>query len=364
MLTAPDDLATRLLEYLRRHLGQPGLEYQHQPRRMARGLVAEVWSLALREAPEQSSGSLVLRLYPGGTDPASIRVEAAVQDGLASQGFPAPRVVLTEDNLDVLGRRFMIMQRMPGRPAMLGTRPDRFLRALPRLMVSWPANLAAIAVRLHGCATERITSEAAARGLAPTQLGWDRHLRLLDDGSILRSSPGWSEGLDWLRSHLPPPPGAPVVVHGDLWAANALFEKGRRFSGLVDWERTTLGERELDIGFAKVGWALMPAPSVVPPPIYQALNLMGRWMAERIETEYRSLAPLDRERVRYYEALRCALELAAVVDRPLQADQSGAPAGWRHGRRALARHFRRLTGIKLDTGRMSSKRSAGADTWS
>lgn len=349
MATAPDDLGARLLEYLRGQLGQPRLEYQQPPRRMTRGLVAEVWTLALREAPDQASGSLVLRLYPAGTDPVGIRVEAAVQDGLAGQGFPAPRVVLTEESLDVLGRRFMIMQRMPGRTAVLGTRPDRFLRALPRLMVSWPANLAAVAVRLHGCAAEPITDEAEGRGLAPAQLGWDRHLRLLDDRPTLRSNPSWSEGLDWLRSHLPPRPGTPVVVHGDLWAANALFEKGWRLSGLVDWERTTLGEPELDVGFAKVGWALMPAPSVVPPPIHQALNRMGRWMAGRIESEYCSLAPLDQDRVRYYEALRCALELAAVVDRPHEADQSGERVGWNHGRRALARHFQRLTGIMLDT---------------
>ena len=349
MATARDDLGTRLLEYLRSQLGQPQLEYQQPPRRMARGLVAEVWSFDLRGAPDQASGSLVLRLYPGGTDPVSIAVEAAVQDGLAGQGFPAPRVVLTEDTKDVLGRRFMVMQRLPGRPAVIGTRPDRFLRALPRLMVSWPAHLAAIAVKLHGCAARPITDVAEGRGLEPAHLGWDRHLRLLDDRPTLRSNPSWSKGLDWLHSHLPRPPGAPVVVHGDLWAANALFEKGWRLSGLVDWERTTLGDPELDVGFAKVGWALMPAPSVVPPPIHQALNLVGQSMAQRIETEYRSLAPLDHERVRYYEALRCALELAAVVDSRPDADQSGARAGWTHGRQALARHFTRLTGIKLDT---------------
>lgn len=306
MVSAPLDLGTRLLDYLRLHLDEPQLSFEQRPSRLAPGMVAEVWSLALRDAPAGWSDPLVLRLYPGEAHVASLRVEAAFQNGLASQGFPAPRVLHTEDDGDALGRRFMIMQRMPGRPAVRGTRPDRFVAALPKLVASWPANLAAVAIRLHGCATDPVRSEAENRGLEPTYLGWDRHLRLLDERVSLHSSPSWAEGLGWLHAHLPPPPSDPVVVHGDLWAANVLYEKRRTFSGLVDWERATLGEPELDIGFARVGWALMPAPTVVPPPIHQALRFMGQSMAHRIAAEYQSLAPLDKDRVRYYEALRCA----------------------------------------------------------
>lgn len=342
-----EGLAGRLIEHLQTGLGQPGLSYQLSPRPLARGMFAEVWSLALEGAPDQWSGPLVLRLYRGRTDPASAAVEASVQAGLAGQGFPAPRVLLNEDRPEVLGHPFMIMQRVPGRPAVKGTRPHRFLQALPRLLASWPADLAAVAARLHGCATEPILAEAEKRGLASGQLGWDRHLRLLGDRLPRPSSASWEEGLAWLRRHLPPSPPAPVVVHGDLWAANVLYQKGRRLSGLVDWERTTLGEPELDIGFAKVGWALMPAPSVVPPPVHQALRLMGQSVAERIEREYQSFAPLDRDRVRYYEALRCALELAVVLDQRQSPPGDRAPAGWKHGTRALARRFRNLTGINL-----------------
>lgn len=345
--TPVEGMATDLLAYLGDVVGSPDLAYRQRPRRLAPGMVAEVWALSLADVADYWAGPLILRLYPADADPAAVQIEAAVQSGLASQDFPAPRVIVAESRTDVLGRRFMIMQRVPGRPAVRGTRPARFVQALPGLVATWPVRLAAVAASLHGCAIDPIATEAERRGLSLTLLGWDRHLRQLDDRPALESLPGWVEGLGWLHAQLPLAPAKPVVVHGDLWPANVLYER-RTLSGIVDWERAALGEPELDVGFAKVGWALMPAPAVVPPPIHQALHIMGQTMAGRIENEYARLAPIAEDRVRYYEALRCALELASVVDRPPSHSPAEAHNGWQHGARALARHFKMLTGIQLE----------------
>ena len=349
MAAASANLGARLLDDLRRWLDRRGLTYSLEPRRLTRGMFAEVWQFGLANGPEAWRGSLVLRLYPSHADPGQPHIEASVQNGLASQGFPALRVFFIEDEPDALGHRFVVMQWMPGRPALLGVRWDRFLRDLPRLVRSWPSQLAEVAGRLHQCPAGAVRAEAEKRGVAPATIGWERHLRQLEERVTAPSLPGWTDGLGWLRKHLPAEPVTPTVVHGDLWPANLLYE-GSELSGLTDWDRTTLGEPALDIGFAKVGWALTPAPALVPPPIYQALRLLGRSMTDRIEREYGAETELDPDRVRYYEALRCALELAAVVEHRSRADAGRGSAGWEHGAGALREHFRAITGVPLETG--------------
>jgi len=130
------DLSSRLLGHLRSYLGDPKLDYSIRPGRLPRGMFAEVWQFELADAPAEWSGGLVVRLYPSAADSVDPRVEAAVQNGLVEEGFPAPKVLLCEDSPEVLGRRFIIMERLPGRPRLRGVRWDRFLRDLPGLVRS------------------------------------------------------------------------------------------------------------------------------------------------------------------------------------------------------------------------------------
>ena len=348
MGTASGALGPHLLVYLRHHLGDRGLVYADEPRRLTKGMFAQVWQFSLAGGVPEWAESLVLRVYPSDADPGQVHVEAAVQNGLAAAGFPAPRVLVSEESGEALGRPFIIMERIPGRPVLRGLRWDRFVRDLPNLARTWPSLFARVAARLHNCPTGAIEAEAARRGVASSTIGWDRHLRLLEDRMSPRSLPGWTEGLCWLQTHQPPRPSAPVVVHGDLWAANIICLDSR-LTGVVDWDRATLGEPALDIGFAKAGWALMPAPTRVPPPAYQALRRVGRSVADRMEHEYNALKALDPVRVRYYEALRCALELAAVVDRRSRPRPAESSPGWDGGAKALSRYFEEVTGTRLET---------------
>ena len=346
--TTPAELGSRLLEHLRGHLGDRNLIYADEPRRLTKGMFAQVWQFALSSGPAEWRDALVLRVYPSDADPSQVHVEAAVQNGLVVEGFPAPKVLLSEDSGEVLGCPFIVMEWIPGRPVLRGLRWDRFLRDLPELVRTWPSTVAQVAARLHNCPTGAVETEAAKREVALTTIGWDRHLRLLEQRMSTRSLPGWAEGVCWLQTHQPPRPSAPVVVHGDLWATNILYQDSE-LTGVVDWDRTTLGEPALDIGFAKAGWALMPAPTRVPPPVYQALRRVGRSVADRIESEYSAVGAVDPDRVRYYEGLRCALELAAVVDRRSRPRATEASHGWENGANALARYFEELTGTRLET---------------
>jgi hypothetical protein len=128
------------------------------------------------------------------------------------------------------------------------------------------------------------------------------------------------------------------LVHGDLWPGNVLVLDGA-MSGLVDWTRGAIGDPALDVGFARVGVLLMPEPFPPPPPIRQLIHAAGTHIAEGIG-ERCTAAVGGEERVRYHEALRCAVELAnVVVER-----RAGARPGWDHGVPALVRHLEGISG--------------------
>jgi aminoglycoside phosphotransferase (APT) family kinase protein len=285
-------------------------------------------------------------MLPFDADPQQPALETAVQNGLARAGMPTPFVLLAHDQVDVLGRMFMVMEQRPGKPSLRGVRWDLFARDLPQLLVSWPAALARIAIGLHACETDSVFEEADVRGIDRQRLAPERHLILVEDRLSRFGGPGVTRGLEWLRSHAPVTSERPAVLHGDLWPANVLRHRGH-LTGLVDWERAAVGDPEVDIGFAKVGLELLPAPAIVPPPIRQAINAAGRSMAERLEVQYSRQNPLSPERVKYYEALRCALELAVVATRQVSARPDISRSGWHDGIDALTRHFGHITGTQM-----------------
>jgi aminoglycoside phosphotransferase (APT) family kinase protein len=309
-------------------------------------MFSDVRSFTLQGGPKEWTVPLVLRMLPFDADPEQPSLETAVQNGLARVGMPAPFVLLSHDRVETLGRMFMVMEQRPGRPSLKGVRWDLFASDLPKLLVSWPAAIARIAGDLHSCEADSVLDEAKARGIDHSRLAAERHLLFVEDRLSRFGGKGVTHALEWLRDHLPHAPERPSVLHGDLWPANVLRHQGQ-LTGLVDWERAAIGDPALDIGFAKVGLSLLPAPSHVPTPIRQAINAAGRSMAARIEVQYNRHAPLSPERVKYYEALRCALELAIVASRRASDQPSVARSGWHHGADALTRHFGDVTGTRM-----------------
>jgi aminoglycoside phosphotransferase (APT) family kinase protein len=300
----------------------------------------------LNAGPKEWMGPLVLRMLPFDADLNQPLLEAAVQNGLARTGMPTPFVLLVHDQVDVLGRMFMVMEQRPGNPSIKGVRWDLFARSLPQLLASWPIALARIATDLHAHETDSVLEEAKARGIDRQSLAAERHLLFVEDRLSRFGGSGVTRGLEWLRCQCPEASGRQSVLHGDLWPANVLRHRGQ-LTGLVDWERAAVGDPELDIGFAKVGLELLPAPAMVPPPIRQAINAAGRSMAERLEVHYSRQNPLSPDKIKYYEALRCALELAVVATRGASAQPGIARSGWYDGVDALTRHFGHVTGIQI-----------------
>ena len=263
---------------------------------------------------------MVLRLYGAGTDPFQPRLEQAVQDGLADGHFPAPRVILADNDPDRLGSMFVVMERLPGRGFLRGVRPDQFVPDFPKLCLRWPKVLLEVAERLHQVDPAPVLAAAAKGGIQTTQLTVSRQIEFVAANLEAFGGHRTKDASAWLSGNEPTPVDVPSIIHGDLWPANVLMQGGR-LTGLVDWTMAGIGDPALDLGYA-CGLAMMPAPLPPPPPIRQGIHAAGRNLARRIREQYCERTQTTPERVEFYEALRCLVELSAVlVSSPLERHQ-------------------------------------------
>lgn len=329
-------------------MGARRAEFGHAPRLLSGGAFTEVFSFTLTGAPEAWAGPLVLRLYSQTDDRDQPRLELAIQNGAAEAGFPAPRVLIAHCEPDVVGQMFVVMERMPGRAFLRGIRWDQFARDFPRVVVGWPAALARLQKRLHELDPSSVLKAAGAQSLTPSGVSTRRHLAFVEGHLEEFGGAGARDALAWIRANEPAQPASPSVVHGDLWPANVLMRRGE-VTGVVDWNVAAVGDPALDVGFAKAGLALIPAPFPPPSPIRQGLSVAGRSVASRFHDAYNELRPVAAERVQYYEALRCLFQLATVVRYRAEVERGAAPVyprpPWDKGVGALTKHFSAVSGV-------------------
>jgi aminoglycoside phosphotransferase (APT) family kinase protein len=227
------------------------------------------------------------------------------------------------------------MERFAGRAYLRGVEPWRFALDLPKLVSSWPRQLPRVLDALARVDPDEAMATLERHGVPEELARPGRHLRAVS--ANLANEPTLACVIDWLHDNRPSSPERLALVHGDLWPGNVFVGAGE--IGLIDWNRGGVDDPALDIGFAKVGFALMPEPFPPPPPIRQLAHLVGRSIARRLSSHSDPLVG-GADRVRYYEALRCMVELADVV----AERSSGSRPGWEHGVPALVHHLEIITG--------------------
>lgn len=328
------ELQSKLLERLRAELGDPDLTYAVPPARLGGGAFSSMFTFELATPPSGWSGRLALRLVD--SSPMQVRTEAGLQEGARAAGLPAPRVLLVEPTADVLGATFMVMEMLPGRAFLRGVEPMRFARDFPKLVRSWPGEFAAVLEMLGRVDGTSVLGVMQRYGVPERFARSTRHLDWAE--VVLTEERAFDAAIGWLRASEPSPPERSVLVHGDLWPGNVLMRDGT-VSGLVDWTMGAVGDPALDVGFARVGFLLMPEPFPPPPPLRQLVHAAGVRIAESIGA--RCTAGVGgEERVRYYEALRCVVQIAAVV----AERRADTKPGWAHGVPALVGHLEAISG--------------------
>ena len=298
-------MATALLAFLRDQLGRSNLRYREPPRRLTGGYFTENHVFRLETDIAEWSPPLVLRLFPSDGPSELARREAAVQRVVVAQGLLAPPVLHLEDSVGVLGRRFLIMELLPGRALMGGVETGALFRARGRMLLRLPRILAETQAELH-----RLDPAPLVDALGALPAGIDRWLGFLAE-EVETRAPELRPGLEWLVDHKPAQPARVAICHGDLWPGNLLVDRGR-VTGVLDWSLATVADPAFDVGCTAMAFII--APMDVPTSVARVALPFSRAIARRFVAAYRELTGADLSNQPWYEALRCLWELTEVVD--------------------------------------------------
>jgi len=335
------DLAAPLLEFLRRDLDAPNLDYENAPTQRAGGGQALIFALSLsdnRNETEWGSVPLVCRISRMGGDhnqppctASPIGTVARFQQGLADLGYPAPRVVAASTHFDGIDVPFLVMERIKGKPISLYLwlilliwpastylwRLAAYTRFEPLFTVLSPPIPAVVAlsaflfllcysvhalVRLHRLPVERLIDILADRGLHPEEVVFGHGILDRLDQQIRESgAEELAPGIQWLRAHLPLGNTDRVPCHLDHHPGNVMLNRWRT-RGVIDWTTAMIAEPEYDIAWNRVvNIAAWFAVSAIPEPSRSVVGFVASsllWTMERLqELLYRFRANVSAEKV-------------------------------------------------------------------
>jgi aminoglycoside phosphotransferase (APT) family kinase protein len=335
---SPPDLAPTFLAHLRRHLATPTLGYADPPSPVGGGYDTGIWSFRLDGAPGPWGTPLILRVLNPAHDPQRALRERCIQNAVADQGYPTPRVLWASADRALLGAGFLVMERARGRPLL-----DDRLRGVGLI-------LAAAQARLHALDAERVLraideeGRAAGGGFDRAVVGFDALLTWFDRRVSRAGLDGLVPGVRWLRERRPAA-GPPAICHGDFHPQNLLAEGGR-LTAVLDWPNTVVAEPEYDVAATLAILRLVPVAVLpVPAPLRPLVAALRALMTARYLAAYRRARGLDRNRLPYFEAAACMRGLVRAAEARVAGDRNPLDASSFGAR--LAARFARVSGVAV-----------------
>ncbi len=186
---------------------------------------------------------LILRMYPGANMAGKCAHEFKTLRGLRANGYPVPRVYYHETDAAVLGKPFLIMERITG-------------RSLRSLMLEDPARQQALFARFVGLMVD--LHRIDYRAVLSVDEAYDPALwltrKLADDRRTMQAhGQAWTVPVfDWLDTHssaITPTPAA--SLHRDFHPDNVLITPDDALY-VIDWGSFAGGDFRDDLG-----WTLM-----------------------------------------------------------------------------------------------------------
>ena len=337
-------VADELLSYLQIRKGLGGLSYLKAPDAVPDGWETYTYHLQLhgrRPLPATLRRPLVLRVYAGPEGLPRLRRDWDLQHRLAKRRFPVARPVLAEEDPCFLGGPFLLMEYVEGEMLL-----DRLQRRWFALLWA-PARMAAVHARLHQTTLEELGLRPPDRPFLERQL--EALQAAVHDYDLRR--PGGRRRL----APRPPPRGGGVSLSvtprfpsekSDSQARplhRARLERIRRRGPPCGRGRGVADDRRGPGG----GGALVQPADAAGRPGHHPLGLQGA---------YRRRLPLDRGRLRYYQAW-AALRRLCWYGSWLRAGphvMGYKPCAARRVRPGhvadLERYFRRRTGVAVRLG--------------
>jgi aminoglycoside phosphotransferase (APT) family kinase protein len=238
---------------------------------------------------ESDAGRWVLRRDPRGTvSLVPMAEEFALISRAAEAGAAVPDPIAFEPDEGRFGSPGLLMAYVEGTsvaPRIL--RKPEFEPARGRLT----GQLGEALARIHAIEPAKLDGvlPRASDDPALEQISeWERQL-----DQIGEPLPAVEVGLRWLRAHAPDP-AEPRLVHGDFRLGNFIVDE-EGLAAVIDWELAHLGDPAEDIGWLCIrSWRFGNDDSPVA----------GVGQLEDFIKAYESAggAPVDRDRVRYWEA--------------------------------------------------------------
>lgn len=199
---------------------------------------------------------LVLRKKPRGANLSSahaVEREYRVMAALEGTGVPVPRMVMLEENSDVLGTPFYLMERLDGIVSEDSSLPQfspKSRRAIYKDAAQVLARLHSVNWQAAGLSTFGKSTDYYARQVKRWALQWEA-TRTRDDRLI-------DELSDWFSKNVPAD-STTTIVHGDYRIGNLMLDPASsRIIGVLDWELSTLGDPLSDLAHWSMFAVLRP----------------------------------------------------------------------------------------------------------
>lgn len=199
----------------------------------------------------QARQDVVLRLRPRPPallEPYDLPRQFRILRALHDTAVRVPRALWLEETGEVLGRPFLVMERVAGNVYEMQA-PDVADATVVRMCQSLVEQLAAVhSVDLARTGLEDLDDGA---GHLDRELDhWAAEMDRVKRGSL----PALQRLHQGLRESRPAPCPTITLVHGDAKPGNFAFTDGE-VSAVFDWEMTTVGDPLTDIGWLEMLWA-------------------------------------------------------------------------------------------------------------
>lgn len=163
------------------------------------------------------------------------------------RAVPAPRILAVDASGDAAGTPAVLETVIAGRSRIPLTPSTERLRSL-----------GASAAALHAIAADASPDlPLRTRPISASDFARDRREGRDHSTPLLATA-------DEQISRLPAPSGATVLVHGDLWQGNTMWD-GDRLTGLLDWDMAGVGHYGVDLSSLRLDAALMFGQDAAEP---------------------------------------------------------------------------------------------------
>lgn len=258
---------------------------------------------------------LVLRRKPAGPilpGAHAIEREFRVLRALEGTDVPVPRALVLEEDAEILGTPFYMMERLEGRVFSDCALPGLIPEERRAMYLSMAETLA----RLHAVRPDEVGLDDYGRPGGYFERQRRRWSKQYADSPGLRIA-AFDRLMDWLPANMPADDGAVSIAHGDFRLGNMMFHPIEpRVIAVLDWELSTLGHPLADLGFCVMPW--QTAPDEYGGILGLDRSALGIPTREEFVAHYRAHARPTPELTRFHRAFalfRFAVIFVGIADR-------------------------------------------------